>query len=189
MAEHIPHMVMHACWPRQSPFAVLEKLHLSLVTADASRPSTLAMSLVTPVVVSLCTTATALIFLSLSLLRMSWSLASLAPSPHRHSITSTSRPSRYRDRTTQPQHRSGWLECFDDAVQRVSHPQASPSSECMIRLLCKCVAKVQVFLTRQRSVQQSLPLGQGQQLCSPASGQPRGGRTAHSGRSQPCHQG
>jgi hypothetical protein len=40
------------------------------------------MSLVTPVVVSLCTTATALIFLPVSLERMSCRMASSAPSPH-----------------------------------------------------------------------------------------------------------
>ena len=47
------------------------------------------MSLVTPVVVSLCTTATALIFLSVSALSTCSSRASSAPQPHSHSSTST----------------------------------------------------------------------------------------------------
>ena len=49
------------------------------------------MSLVTPVVVSLCTTATALIFLSVSALRICSSLASSAPQPHGTSTHSTCR--------------------------------------------------------------------------------------------------
>lgn len=53
-----------------------------------------ARSLVTPVEVSLCTTHTALIFLSLSARRISSRRASSAASPHGWSMTVTSRPSR-----------------------------------------------------------------------------------------------
>ena len=53
-----------------------------------------AMSLVTPVAVSLCVASTALIVWSVSAVRISWYFSTGTPSPHSASTTSTSRPSR-----------------------------------------------------------------------------------------------
>ncbi len=62
--------------------------------ASSSALRTPAISLVTPVAVSLCTTATALIRCCRSAWRISWNRSTGAPSPHSTSTTSTSIPCR-----------------------------------------------------------------------------------------------